>query len=951
MQVGPQPAMQVGPQPAFTVYPNGSNPCPDGSFEDITGSGSCTPLMHPGRGFDQAQFNAALPSASVTVTSCTQSAVQAGLNTISSGGTINLPACTINLSSSLNIPSNTIFNGAGAGQTQFICGTISNCLRMKNRQNIIIQDVSVDGLGTSPANGAAILAWYTNNILVQRTETERTDQGIVFRYSSQITARYNHTHNHFTNHGIASKDCFSTSLASCQSAFNGSSTGTTHGTLWSNDISIYSNESYGNALYGIDMHGDVFEMAGNNIYGNRHGIKLPDAHTGKIWHNKIASGPTSNLGCIWTYDTLGGNIASQIPHDLIFFENDIGGCTPDAFEIKNGAYDIQLLCNSYSGSGQSLDIHAGTSVSTNLGSQDSTLPGGTGLPTNAPDSALCEDIPTPTPTDTSTPTNTPTPIDNGGSCALSCPDPTPTVTGAREWLVSNTDPASDFNELNAIDWSLIDPGDIVRLKDGDTFNTQLTITTVGGTAAAPITITGNATIDGGRTAPMPVCGQANWTEPTGMLTQGIFVNQPWIVIDGLTIQNTGGYGIRMEPNAANVTIRNNTIRNTGRIDPTDWFGGAEPNGASIWLSGANPIIEGNQLIDPGEDGIQTRFGNNNLSNPIIRNNAIYNTYNAPNGQNFNWCKHADGIHFYAGGNISPVTIEGNWIVNVTNGLILGQTPTGTDVANVSNVTIEHNYIGTCHDNAVLSYGGTTNTNWHLIANTFECPTLAGPNGNSVLIQLQGSSNELTDNIFIGNSNRVDDYINSSGATTSGNCQQDIEFEVFDSLGPSCTGSSITSKENALAINADCDICTPTPTSTPTNTPTNTPTPTPTNTSTPTATSTPTPTNEPVITNTPTATATNTPTPTNEPVITDTPTATATSTPTPTNEPVITDTPTATATSTSTPTNEPAITDTPTATATSTPTPTNEPAITDTPTPAINVTDVPFYTCPGCRLSP
>lgn len=323
---------------------------------------------------------------------------------------------------------------------------------------------------------------------------------------------------------------------------------------------------------------------------------------------------------------------------------------------------------------------------------------------------------------------------------------------------------ADFRELNEIDWDRIVAGDAVELCRA-IFHTEMKVGTGG------VLILGNgAIIDGGRTRLLPECGQRGWVKESPLLTQGIFLNQPNVTIDSIEIRNTGRIGIRMGPNASGSTIRNVEIHNNGSVDVARWNGGTQPGGFGIWIAGQNITIEDSEIFDNGEDGIQSRFGNNNLGNVRILNNKIYNTRKNSEGGNWNDCAHADGIHIYDGGDISGVEIRGNTIENVTNGIIMGQ----SGRANVSNVLIQGNKIIGCHDNGIWSYAQTVNTNWKVINNNVSCPTLSG-----ALLGLQGSDNQVIRNEFEGNPERADDYINTSNAVVSGNCQIDIDFEVFE----------------------------------------------------------------------------------------------------------------------------------------------------------------------------
>ena len=81
--------------------------------------------------------------------------------------------------------------------------------------------------------------------------------------------------------------------------------------------------------------------------------------------------------------------------------------------------------------------------------------------------------------------------------------------------------ATAWNELNKINWSLVQPGDTLLLDGGSQSTTYTTTLTIGksGTQADPIIVkratdaghNGQVILFGGRSVPLPYCGQVNYT--------------------------------------------------------------------------------------------------------------------------------------------------------------------------------------------------------------------------------------------------------------------------------------------------------------------------------------------------------------------------------------------------------------------------------------------------------
>ncbi|MDP3558911.1 MAG: right-handed parallel beta-helix repeat-containing protein [Legionellaceae bacterium] len=249
-------------------------------------SKECLPLENPTWGFQ----GFTVPAGNVyQVPACTQKALQDTINAVpAAGGTVNMPACTINTVDGISINnSNVILQGAGMGKT-ILNDTVSlafpNSSVNLRGQNIIVRNFTVNGNGKS-LNG---INGYTTkgNVLVEYIEAKnfKPDQGagIAFMPSSpllnsRLTIRYNKASNGL--HGIDVK------------------VQTSAKTL------IYSNEVFGNKNYGLDTSTDEnIEIAGNYMHHNVvAGAKAPLGNNIIYHNNDINFNGTTAIGAGLVY--------------------------------------------------------------------------------------------------------------------------------------------------------------------------------------------------------------------------------------------------------------------------------------------------------------------------------------------------------------------------------------------------------------------------------------------------------------------------------------------------------------------------------------------------------------------------------------------------------------------------------------------------------------------------
>lgn len=363
-----------------------TNPCAEGYFRDLNDNNVCKRLVKPQFGFNIEAFDQDHGPAVRTLDVCSESGLRDLLSNLpSSGGTINLPACTIVVTSGIEIPGNVLVQGAGSGRTFLRAGPgfSGHLIEVNFAKNIVLRDLTIDGSG---GFNHPLLIWYAQNILVERVEvadSERT--GISFRYSSRVTIRYSQSHGAGAWHGIESKDCPNSdpkpTLAECESAFESRSNqdGTTQpGVLWTQSYAVYSNEVFQNGTHGLNLHATFGEVAGNFSHDNQYGSKFFDARNVWIHNNKFSNNRKSG-----THVNTSINIPALEPNQLIFYDNQFvsnghnnGGSSDYVFRIADPSHNIYLINNTYSSNAkEELRISAAAGVvKICVGSQEASLP-------------------------------------------------------------------------------------------------------------------------------------------------------------------------------------------------------------------------------------------------------------------------------------------------------------------------------------------------------------------------------------------------------------------------------------------------------------------------------------------------------------------------------------------------------------------------------------------------
>ena len=304
------------------------------------------------------------------------------------------------------------------------------------------------------------------------------------------------------------------------------------------------------------------------------------------------------------------------------------------------------------------------------------------------------------------PVRTPTPIapstaaPEGSAGAVYYVSRTGSNGDGRSWTTA-------WNELDQIDWGVIEPGDAILIDGGPAacryavavtgssntpapagcgmvYRTALVIG-ASGTADAPVTIRlageperdGTVRIFGGRATPLPYCGQTSYAPDRPGTGDGITVNgQSHIVIDGGHWSGFMVYGwtqgMDLSPDGDN---RHVTLRNAELFDNGTWSANDGSNEEAITGSGTGLLFERLILHDNGQDQFQTGY-KIPVNDAMFRRSWFYNQrpHPAVRGEPFNYCTHSDGVQFFGDLAHRDLTIEDSILgPGLMQGIILGET--------------------------------------------------------------------------------------------------------------------------------------------------------------------------------------------------------------------------------------------------------------------------------------
>lgn len=386
---------------------------------------------------------------------------------------------------------------------------------------------------------------------------------------------------------------------------------------------------------------------------------------------------------------------------------------------------------------------------------------------------------------------TPAPIDPTPEPIIPTPAPPvedpappvqPPVVSGNAFYVSKTGNNSDglswdsaWNELNQVDWAQFQPGDTLLIDGGESSMSYRTILqpTVSGTAAEPITIqlapdagrNGQVIIFGGRSTPLPHCGQTDYSyNPDGLTTNGAkFDGVSNIVVDGtkwsgIVIHGMNGDGIRLYEDTDNLTFRHMEIYDNGTVKLSDGVYSSDAKG--IRLEGTNHTVERTIIHDNGQDAIQS--DGDNVSNFTIRQSWFYNGREHPAvDQSYNYCTHSDALQIFNGGIVTGITIEDSVLgPGFTNTVLLGDKN-----VDVNDVLIQNVLILKSAENGISAHSSATESvkNW-----TINNVTIYGPNTDYNSLYYKGSDLTVTNTVVVGSHVNIP----NTTPTVSGNCQWD-----------------------------------------------------------------------------------------------------------------------------------------------------------------------------------
>ena len=412
--------------------------------------------------------------------------------------------------------------------------------------------------------------------------------------------------------------------------------------------------------------------------------------------------------------------------------------------------------------------------------------------------------------------------------------------------------ATAWNELDQIDWDVIEAGDTILIDGGRVscgygvavtggsnapgpagcgmeYRTALTIG-ASGAAGAPITVrlaeeagrAGTVRIFGGRGTPLPYCGQTGYAPDGPGVGDGILVEgRSHLVIDGghwagiMVYGWTQGLDLSPSGNNADVTLRNAELYDNGT-----WSAGGGSDEEGITGSGTGLVFERLLVHDNGQDQYQTGY-KAPVREVVFRRVWLYNQRPHPTvaGEPFNYCTHSDGIQYFGDLAHEGLTLEDSIVgPGLMQGVILGETGR-VDRVTVRNVLFVGHHGGS--DNAAfLTKDGLSGRDGYV----FDHITVVRDKGSDWWsIYAPGDGYEVRDSLFVGGRE-----VRIGAGSRAGNvcwnvrddagvCQQradpqfvdavyagvgagfaDFDFGIGNPALPAGVGSSITSVAQLLA---------------------------------------------------------------------------------------------------------------------------------------------------------
>lgn len=388
------------------------NPCPEGWFQDLSGDDAqCReldfdPSVFPARfldelegihidvdrvldssrravGFSEENFQAGFSAPSVNridLEVCNEGALSEALGRLSQlgGGTVRLPACTIDVSKEISIPSRTIVEGRGPKSSILRVLAVDDAprggvLRIDKSQDVVIRDVGIDRREPSPLGDYGVIIHMSDNVLVERTRISGVRVAFWAEHSSNFTIRYNEIRSLNRQSGqtrplkvFSFGECDQASgqtatTASCESSkrFREANTlGTA--TMWTAGFAFYSNRIAGPGTWGSSS-ASVGEIAGNRYDFATGQLKIDDGRFVLVHHNAFAD--ISGAVVFRAATEIGDRHTRWIGFYENLLEHNDGGRY--LLNLTSGD-EIYLLANRYRGNVGSISFRPNAERSTNV---------------------------------------------------------------------------------------------------------------------------------------------------------------------------------------------------------------------------------------------------------------------------------------------------------------------------------------------------------------------------------------------------------------------------------------------------------------------------------------------------------------------------------------------------------------------------------------------------------
>jgi len=411
--------------------------------------------------------------------------------------------------------------------------------------------------------------------------------------------------------------------------------------------------------------------------------------------------------------------------------------------------------------------------------------------------------------------------------------------------------ATAWNELNQINWSVIRPGDTILIDGGGQncdfpvvvtktsnqpqpagcgmeYNTTLEIE-ASGTEAEPITIqlagepgrNGTARFFGGRSRPLPYCGQQGYAAAGGTRYGIRIYGRHDIVIDGtdwsgiMVYGNRRGIQLGFQTKNERITLRNIEVYDNG-----EYFD--DPTGTGVSPRGDDLLFERLIVHDNGQDAFQIDGAQSGYEQPLNgatwRRVWLYNQRRHPTAPDepFNYCSHSDGIQIYNSAHRNLLLEDSIVGPGFTNNIIFGS-------ATFDNVRFRNSLVVAKHGstNAIYSQSGAVQRNF-----SFDRITVVRDRGENqssrTNTSLYGNGHTLANSMLVGGNVvtqgavAIKTFCYNVLVDSQGMCQSDahplftdsdyaglgegfadFDFTITNPAIPSDIGSSITSVAQLL----------------------------------------------------------------------------------------------------------------------------------------------------------